>query len=92
MGTIENDFEKGATGGSLDALQVISQASKYWLDSVDPRATDIHLVLVCQVIDQLGKNFTGTPFTAVRHFVVMEAVFGLPAYQDESRHQFGSTA
>jgi uridine phosphorylase len=37
MGNIENDFEKGAEGGSLDALQVISQAAKSWLSYPDPR-------------------------------------------------------
>ena len=37
MGNIENDFEKGAVGGSLDALQVISQAAKGWLSCPDLR-------------------------------------------------------
>jgi uridine phosphorylase len=31
MGSIENDFEKGEAGGSVDALQVIAQAAKAWL-------------------------------------------------------------
>ncbi len=30
MGNIENDFEKGAAGGSLDALQIIAQTAKSW--------------------------------------------------------------
>jgi uridine phosphorylase len=37
MGNIENDFEKGAVGGNLDALQVISQAAKGWLSCADLR-------------------------------------------------------
>ncbi len=37
MGSIENDFEKGAKGGSLDALQVISLAAKSWLNCPDLR-------------------------------------------------------
>lgn len=35
MGNIENDFEKGAEGGSRDALQLIAQAAKGWLNSLD---------------------------------------------------------
>ena len=33
MGNVENDFEKGMHGGSLDALQVISAATQSWLKS-----------------------------------------------------------
>jgi uridine phosphorylase len=32
MGNIENDFEKGEAQGSLDALEVISQAAEAWLN------------------------------------------------------------
>lgn len=32
MGNIENDFEKGAAGGSIDALQVIAEVAKGWLE------------------------------------------------------------
>jgi uridine phosphorylase len=35
MGSVENDFEKGAEGGSLDALQLISQSAKGWLNCPD---------------------------------------------------------
>ena len=31
MGNVENDFEKGETQGSLDAIEVISQAAAAWL-------------------------------------------------------------
>ena len=31
MGNVENDFEKGEAQGSLDAVEVISQAAKAWL-------------------------------------------------------------
>jgi uridine phosphorylase len=31
MGNVENDFEKGEAQGSLDAIQVISQAAEAWL-------------------------------------------------------------
>ena len=31
MGNVENDFEKGEAQGSLDAIEVISQAAKAWL-------------------------------------------------------------
>jgi hypothetical protein len=31
MGNIENDFEKGAAQGSLDALRVIELAARGWL-------------------------------------------------------------
>ena len=31
MGNVENDFEKGEAQGSLDAVEVISQAAKTWL-------------------------------------------------------------
>ena len=37
MGSVENDFEKGAEGGSLDALQLISQAAKGWQNCPDLR-------------------------------------------------------
>jgi len=33
MGNVENDFEKGETQGSLDAVEVISQAAKAWLSA-----------------------------------------------------------
>jgi uridine phosphorylase len=32
MGNVENDFEKGAHGGSLDALQVLAAAARGWLN------------------------------------------------------------
>jgi uridine phosphorylase len=32
MGNIENDFEKGDAGGSIDALQVIVRAARGWLE------------------------------------------------------------
>jgi len=32
MGNIENDFEKGDAGGSIDALQVITEVAKGWLE------------------------------------------------------------
>ena len=31
MGNVENDFEKGEAQGSLDAIEVLSQAAKAWL-------------------------------------------------------------
>jgi len=31
MGNVENDFKKGEAQGSLDAVEVISQAAKVWL-------------------------------------------------------------
>jgi hypothetical protein len=31
MGNVDNDFEKGEAQGSLDAVEVISQAAKAWL-------------------------------------------------------------
>jgi hypothetical protein len=31
MGKVNNDFEKGEAQGSLDAVEVISQAAKAWL-------------------------------------------------------------
>jgi len=36
MGNIENDFEKGSAGGSLEALQVVAQAAKGWLQCARP--------------------------------------------------------
>jgi uridine phosphorylase len=35
MGNVENDFEKGEAQGSLDAIQVISQAAEAWLSFTD---------------------------------------------------------
>jgi uridine phosphorylase len=35
MGNVENDFEKGEAEGSLDAIQVISQAAEAWLSFTD---------------------------------------------------------
>jgi hypothetical protein len=32
MGNIENDFEKGTAGGSVEALQVIAQVANVWLE------------------------------------------------------------
>ena len=34
MGNVENDFEKGEAQGSLDAVEVISQAAKVWLSVI----------------------------------------------------------
>jgi uridine phosphorylase len=33
MGNVENDFEKGEAQGSLDAVEVLSQAAKAWLSA-----------------------------------------------------------
>jgi uridine phosphorylase len=35
MGNVENDFEKGEAQGSLDAIDVISQAAKAWFSHTD---------------------------------------------------------
>jgi uridine phosphorylase len=35
MGNVENDFEKGEAQGSLDALDMLSQAAKAWLEFSD---------------------------------------------------------
>lgn len=35
MGNVENDFEKGEAQGSLDAIEVISQAAKAWFSCND---------------------------------------------------------
>jgi len=38
MGNIENDFEKGEAGGSIDALQVIVQVVRDWLECMSHEA------------------------------------------------------
>jgi uridine phosphorylase len=35
MGNVENDFEKGEAQGSLDAIEVLSQAAEAWLSRAD---------------------------------------------------------